>query len=261
MQELKITNHFLKICTEVVMAGGKIAKENFHNNNEIFHKADNSLVTPIDTLAEKAMRDIIHQNFPKHSILGEELGGSLENNQHIWIFDPIDGTRNYINKNKIYACGASLVKDGEIIVNSLFIPEEDKLLVAQKGKGTFWNGKKLTIKNNRPLRSITIGTSRPNYFKKEFDQQIDKVKPHISEIKSFGSGLYSIACIAEQKVDAVICYTPKEWDVAPAILLAQEAGAIALDYSGNPWKLGTPELILAPPKLAHQIANLIEKNE
>lgn len=257
MQEI---NNFLDVCIQAVKAGGLISKNNFLAQNTILRKQDNSIVTQIDIEAEKAMRKVIKKYFLDHKILGEELGGQLKKCEYTWVIDPIDGTSNYAKQKPIYTCGAALLKDNQILCSALLIPEEEKLFTAQNGKGAFLDNKKLSTNNEENLSKAVIATSRPGKFKKQFQEKIDKIESQIEKINVFGSGLYSIACVASGDINAAVCYIPKIWDVAPAILLAQESGATSLDYSGKPWNINEPELILANPKIAHQLADLI-KNE
>lgn len=258
MQGIKMINNFLNVCIEAVKVGGLIAKNNFMLPSKISRKEDNSIVTQIDIQAEKAMRKAIKRYFPNHKILGEELGGELSGNEYTWVIDPIDGTSNYAKQKPIYVCGVALLKNNQIICSAINIPEEEKLLTAQNGQGAFLNNQKLWVKNEENLNKAVIATSRPTKFENQFQEKIKKIEPKIKQINAFGSGLYSIACVANGEVDAAVCYIPKIWDVAPAILLAQEAGAIALNYSGKPWTLEEPELILANTKIANQLSDLLK---
>ena len=56
-------------------------------------------MTEADRQAEKAMRDLIKERFPEHGVFGEELGmqqPSGDSKQHLWVLDPIDGTKSFI---------------------------------------------------------------------------------------------------------------------------------------------------------------------
>lgn len=56
-------------------------------------------MTIADREAEKAMRNIISEFYPNHSIFGEEEGLEVGNGQEknlLWVLDPIDGTKSFI---------------------------------------------------------------------------------------------------------------------------------------------------------------------
>ena len=54
-------------------------------------------VTEADREAERAIRAVIKEAFPDHGILGEEFGPENESARHVWVIDPIDGTRSFIS--------------------------------------------------------------------------------------------------------------------------------------------------------------------
>tara|TARA_B100001123_G_scaffold150216_1_gene173798 strand:- start:67 stop:537 length:471 start_codon:yes stop_codon:yes gene_type:complete len=58
-------------------------------------KPDGSPVTKTDQLAEEAIREILLREMPDHGILGEEFDPINLNQEHVWVIDPIDGTKQF----------------------------------------------------------------------------------------------------------------------------------------------------------------------
>lgn len=245
--------NYLKTCIEAVNVASKIAKDNFRTGIERRTKDDMSFVTDIDVMAEQAMRKIIAEQFPNHQIIGEELGGNPDFDNYTWIFDPIDGTRNYAYGIPIYACGAALVKNNQIICSALALPSQNNLYFSELGKASFSGQSQLQIAKAVDLEKCLIATTRPKKFQKKFNNLISKLSYRAGEIRILGSGLSSIAFVGSGQVDAVVGYIPKHWDILPAIQIATQAGAVALDYHGNPWQIGNPQLVLAHPVIAQKI--------
>lgn len=245
--------NYLKTCIEAVNVASKIAKDNFGIGIKKNAKNDLSFVTEVDVLAELAMRKIITARFPDHQIIGEELGGELDSDNYTWVFDPIDGTRNYAYGIPIFACGAALVKGNQIICSAIAMPAQDQIYYSELDKGSFSTKGQLKISSGVEFSSCLIATSRSKKYQAEFSQLISELGYNIGELRILGSGLSSIAFVASGRVDGVVGFIPKPWDIIPAIQIATQAGAVALNYSGESWKIGEPQLVLAHPVIAQKI--------
>lgn len=246
-------NKYLATCIDAVNRASKIANENFRTGIRKKRKSDSSFVTKIDILAEQSMRQIITTRFPHHKIIGEELGGAIDNNHYTWILDPIDGTRNYAYGIPIFACGGALLKDNQIICSAIGLPAQGEIYYSELNRGSFNSQSQISIKDKVQFSSCLIATSRSKKFQSEFSQLINGLTNKIGELRILGSGLTSIAFVASGQLDGVVGYIPKAWDVLPAIQIATQAGAIALDYKGNPWQIGNPQLVIAHPIIAKKI--------
>ncbi|RMF56759.1 MAG: inositol monophosphatase, partial [Calditrichaeota bacterium] len=93
------THSYLDTALAAARVGGKILLENAGNleRRRASQKQRHDFVTQVDVLAEKAIVELIRQRHPDHQILAEESGGSLPENDYVWIIDPLDGTKNYIH--------------------------------------------------------------------------------------------------------------------------------------------------------------------
>ena len=68
----------------------------------VHSKSDLSPVTIVDRNVEVALRKRIEETFPHHGIIGEEYGPVREDASHIWVLDPIDGTKAFISGLPIF---------------------------------------------------------------------------------------------------------------------------------------------------------------
>ena len=92
-------------------------------------KEDESPVTIADKEAEQAMRDVIENYFPEHTIYGEEFGAHLPGRESgtddaklVWVLDPIDGTKSFITGKTLFGTLVSLVYAGEPILGIIDQP-------------------------------------------------------------------------------------------------------------------------------------------
>ena len=103
-------------------------------------KADQSPVTPADRECERLIAGILSDAFPDDGILGEEGARSESRSGRTWIIDPIDGTRDYVRGNPLWANLIALESDGEVVVGVVNLPMLGKLYTAQRGGGARLNG-------------------------------------------------------------------------------------------------------------------------
>ena len=94
---------FKKFITLLCEAATEEIIPHYGINVDVEHKADNTPVTIADKNAEKSIRELINAEFPDHGIIGEEYGSENENNEFVWVLDPIDGTKSYISGVPLFA--------------------------------------------------------------------------------------------------------------------------------------------------------------
>ena len=80
-------------------AGAAVMQSYFNGKFEISNKEGiNNLVTEADHASEKAIFEVIKNDFPDHYLLSEEAGEIIQDSTYKWIIDPIDGTVNFANE-------------------------------------------------------------------------------------------------------------------------------------------------------------------
>src|SRR3989344_3946052 len=137
---------------QLVRDSGKILSSKFGKIGVSHTKANPlDVVTQADLLADKLIVGRIKKKFPKHAIISEESG---EHNQHRykWIIDPLDGTSNFASKIPLFVTQLAFVEGDDVKFSALFDPIHDKLYFAQKGKGSFLNGRKIACSCNKNFR-------------------------------------------------------------------------------------------------------------
>ena len=100
-------------------------------------KADNSPVTQADRECERVVARMLSETFPSDGVLGEE-GASVESaSGRKWIVDPIDGTRDYVRGNPLWANLIALESDGEVVAGVVNLPLFGRLYSATRGGGAY----------------------------------------------------------------------------------------------------------------------------
>lgn len=206
----------------------------YHGDFIINYKQDNSEVTNADLASENIIKEILTKEFPDYAILSEEGKDDLKRieNDYCWIIDPLDGTKDFVNKTDNFAINIALSYKHEIVLGIIAVPCKNIFYYATLNSGAYKieNGEKYKINVSKRRKNLIMVTS--TFFSKGND--IYKENPFIKEIKSIGSS-YKAGLIAEGKADLCIKLDPytKEWDTAPSEIIIKEARGFMKDKFGN----------------------------
>ncbi len=235
-----VLDDFLLSAKEAAIIGGLILKENFKKIklNDIEEKGRKDFVTYVDKLSEERIRDFILSKYKDHAFLGEEDGVvGNKDSEYLWIVDPLDGTKNYINGFDIFAVSVALQhrETEEIVVGSVYIPMFDKLFWASKGNGAYMNGKKISVSNRNPELAI-VATGFPFRNPEEIDRYLKAFREamiRFSAVRRPGAAAVDLALTAEGVFDGFFEMKLSIWDIAAGSLLVKEAGGVYSNFEGK----------------------------
>jgi myo-inositol-1(or 4)-monophosphatase len=222
-------------CKEV----GKILLDNFGRPLKVTSKGDRDLVSNIDKACEKAVIDLIKKHYPQDGILSEESPEVSSSSGFRWIIDPIDGTHNFICNIDIFGTSLALEFKGEVVLGAINMPCTNELYLAQKGRGAYCNGKKISVSGKKLKEATLIYDSSMRLKKKEMLNCLDALVDDVFNVRMFGSTVRSLTFIAQGKADIEIEFNDKVWDFAAGLLLVEEAGGKCTDFQGKPWTTNT----------------------
>lgn len=157
----------------------------------------------------------------------------------VWIIDPLDGTRDFIEKTGEYAVHIALTYQGRPQVAVVVVPETDKLYFAVKGKGTKVETRSGEIKeiyasDRNKIEDLYLVASRSHR-----NVRLNKMLERIPFKERFfvGSVGCKVSTILEQKTDVYISLSgksaPKDWDFAAPELILTEAGGNFTSFEGK----------------------------
>jgi myo-inositol-1(or 4)-monophosphatase len=206
------------------------------------------------TIADKEVDLYLNQLFMAHNSnygwLSEEIEDNIErlDKSTVWIVDPIDGTKSFINKDDCFAISIALVKNGKPVLGIVYAPATEEFFCAEKGKGAYKNGVKLDA-NKFCVINKAFG-SRTEYKK----GMLDAFKEDF-EFENYGSIAYKLALVAEGAGVMFSLYPKSEWDCAAGVSICSEAGAIVSDIHGIPIQFNQADVIIdrvvAAPECAY----------
>ncbi len=238
-------------------AGADVMRHYRERRFDAWDKGDASPVTDADIAANVILRKRLTKGRrARYGWLSEESAEdpTRQAADRVWIVDPIDGTRAFIDRRAEFTVCAALIERGQAVASVIYNPLTDELFEAVAGGGARCNGTPLRHSGRSDLSGCRmLGASymfkHPGWPKPWPDMAISYRN----------STSYRMALVAAGAQDAALALLPKaDWDVAPGTLLLEEAGAQASDHLGGnyqfnqptPWQ---PALVCAAPDLHHQL--------
>ncbi len=205
-----------------VEAGGEILGY-YKRHYEIQEKSYHNPVTDADHAANRRIKEILLSEFPTYGWLSEETIDSDDRleREFVWIVDPLDGTKEFIEGVDNFAVSIALVKDGVPVMGVLFNPATREMMYAVAGQGAFYNDHRVWCSQKSTLKTCSIAISRSETRNGLWDNtdQWFADKGHI------GSVAYKLGLTARGKFDFFATLRPKnEWDVAAGQIILREAG-------------------------------------
>ncbi|NGX34933.1 MAG: Inositol-1-monophosphatase [Candidatus Anoxychlamydiales bacterium] len=253
--ENKDFSKITKSAIEAALEAGDILKSGFRSNYKIEKKeGKHNLVTQYDLLSEKAIISYVNERFEDHSILCEEEGEFDKKSEYKWIIDPLDGTVNFAHSIAMFAVSIAVAKKDEIISAVTFHPIINELFVAEKSKGAFLNGEKLSVTNTKKLDDAFLSTGfpydlqdNPNNCQDRFIEILKLGLP----IRRIGAASLDLAYVAAGRFDVFWETGLGPWDLAAGKLLIEEAQGKVTHYDGSKVVLQKKNAIVASNKHLH----------
>lgn len=242
---------------EAVEAAGGIAMAAFRQGGRIWEKAPGQLLTETDLAVNEALEASLGRLLPGAAWLSEESrdDGERLSSPHVWVVDPIDGTRSFAAGKPEFTISVALVHAGRPILACLLNPATGERFEACEGAGATLNGERLLVAEpSRPEAArivLSAGERKRHDFQPFFPS---------AALTTIGSLAYKIALVAAGRFDAYFSWRRShDWDIAAALLILAEAGGRTTDREGGRLDLNRPEplhrgLIAAPPALHARLA-------
>jgi myo-inositol-1(or 4)-monophosphatase len=195
-------------------------------------------VTAADHAADLVLREILPR--AGEGWLSEESADdpSRLGRSRVWVVDPIDGTREFIQGIPEWCVSIGLVEDGTPVAGGIFNPATEELVVGSLETGVTYNGAVAAVTEPEEGRAITVLASRSEMGRGEWDT----VRDSLFSVRACGSVAYKLGLVAAGKVDATWTLVPKsEWDVAAGSALVRAAGGVVCLVDGSEPRFNKPE--------------------
>lgn len=251
---MQISAEFLR---DIALHAARESLPRFRQSGDVHNKLSSGFdpVTEADRETERVIRRLINDRFPDHGILGEEHGGENLSSQHVWIIDPIDGTRAFISGLPTWGTLVGLTRDGDAIAGIMSQPFTGELYMAD-GKSACYEGpgtnRVLTTRNTEQLEDATMFTTSPALYEKDQRQKYDRLE-NMVRMPRYGVDCYAFAMVAAGYADLVVEPGLQPYDIVALIPIIEQAGGVVTDWNGDPAEKGGTIVAAATAKL-HEAA-------
>jgi len=232
--------HDLQLLTDAAQAAGKIAGRYFNAAPEVWDKGDGQgPVTEADLAIDRMLNAELLGARPDYGWLSEETEDDKArlNHEHVFIIDPIDGTRAFIAGEKHFAHSLAVARNGVITAAVVYLPMLDKMYTATLNGGAFLNGTAICPSEQSDMEQARVLANK-NMFKADLwpggvPDLRQRFRPSLA---------YRMCLAAEGRYDAMLTLRPTwEWDVAAGDLITTEAGGIVTTRTNAPAVYNNPK--------------------
>jgi myo-inositol-1(or 4)-monophosphatase len=246
----------------------RFVREHVASPRVVHEKAPGDLVTDLDVLVERRLRQEITRQFPNDAVIGEEEdeSGDAATAEWTWVLDPIDGTANLARGLPLYAVSLTVVDRESARHTAVTLPALEAMFRADRHVGAWTYASPHTARttlrvsdNPEPARAMLgVGSC---FFGPDADPRSEAVHRLIKacwQTRVLGSAATRGALIASGALDVSIAgRSDRLWDSLPGVLLTREAGGVAIDLNGKAWQPCSDSLVLGNEALVEQALGVL----
>jgi myo-inositol-1(or 4)-monophosphatase len=237
-------NKLLRVAVEGAERAGKLLLKSFEGSNlsvRAKHDYPGSLVTNADIEAEKIILRSIRKSRIKSTVSSEEAGLlNFGSRDLVWAVDPLDGTLNYAKRIPYFAVSIGILLRRKTIGGVIYNPVLDELFTATRDHGAYMNGKRIHVSAAKSLTNSSLifewwnpepRIPDPLGFEK-------KLYRFTRRLRSPGSVALNLCSVASGRFDGLVTAYRRAplHEVSAGCLIAQEAGAVVTNSTGESWE-------------------------
>jgi fructose-1,6-bisphosphatase/inositol monophosphatase family enzyme len=203
-------------------------------------KADGTAVTRLDREVSARVVRALQGHTPAYGVISEEEAQSyLPLAAWQWVVDPLDGTAAFARGYSAWGLGIGLMHGSDTVEGYMRFPVLNETFCFADGVGTL---------NGKPL-SHAVPVSFPDTHNVLTTSTLHDEIPYDRlagvKLRSFGSNLYHLGCLAAGRADAIICPSAYLWDIAAALPFTRALDMVEVELDGSPFVL---ERVLRHPQ-------------
>lgn len=229
----------LDIARQLAREAGALLLQYRDNVGAVIDKGGNSPQSEADRASNRLLVEALHSHFPEDGILAEESPDTMRAHTHrrVWVIDPLDGTREYLEGIDQFVVQIGLVVDGRPQMGVVYQPSSDRLYYGIVGEGAWLEHEGATTPLHVSERS-DLATFRAVVSRSHGEGITDEMLKRlgITEVARIGSVGMKVAALLEQRAEVYIHPSPhtKLWDTAAPEAVLTAAGGIMTDCHGRP---------------------------
>jgi len=177
--------------------------------------------------------------------------------RHVWVVDPLDGTREFVAGIPEFCVSVAMVEDGRPVAGGICNPATDEIFLGAIGQGVTRNGKPVQASQRAKLDGALVLASRSEVKRGEWK----KFEGSNLKIRPMGSVAYKLALVSAGLADVTFTLVPKnEWDVAAGVALVESGGGFVVTLDGTQLRCNNRDpllkgLVACGPNIADELAS------
>ncbi len=259
---MQLTHTYAPFIDRLADAAGAAIMPHFRSDHGVENKLETGFdpVTVADRNGEAAIRALINAEFPDHGILGEEHGAENLDAEHVWILDPIDGTRAFITGLPTWGTLIGLRSNGAASLGLMAQPYVGERYSGD-GQSAVYSGpigqRQLNTRDCAKLEDAVIMTTTPELFTPAERPLYDEIETQ-SKLARYGTDCYGYCMVAAGMADLVIETGLNPYDIAALIPIVEGAGGTVTTWSGDSAVDGGRVIATGDPRLHEQVLRKLE---
>ena len=235
---------YLDLARRLADVSGAIARRYFRTRVAVDDKADLSPVTIADREAEAAMRKLIAETFPAHGVIGVEHGSERPDATHVWVLDPIDGTKSFITGRPLFGALIALCREGRPILGVIDCPALGERWIGAAGRPTLHQGEPARTRECASLDRAALYCTSPLMFRGAAFERFERVRKTV-KLPLYGGDCFAYGLVASGFADLVIEGSLGVYDYAALVPVLEGAGGIMTDWQGRALDLRSNGFVIA----------------
>ena len=219
---------------------------------QISKKDKNDFVSSADLKASETISYNLNKDRPDFLQIDEESYKEkdlekINGEDPIFIFDPLDGTKNFIHGNGYFSVSIGLMHKKEIIAGVTYNPILNEFFWAHKGSGSWINNQRLRVSHRDKIEGSMFATGIQIKHEDILDQCVAQTSHmlKIASVRIMGSAALDLAHVASGKFDGFWVSRLNLWDIIAGIILVKEAGGVCQNLEGKEFNPLIDETLVA----------------
>jgi 3'(2'), 5'-bisphosphate nucleotidase len=237
----------LEVARQIAREAGRILMDFYRDGAEVKWKGHDDPVTAADHAANEYLVRELHRRFPGDAVLSEELPDdqSRFDRERVWLVDPMDGTKQFIERIGEFAVMIGLAVAGEAKLGVVYHPARDRMFYAALGMGAFVE-EQLTTKRLRVDPTADPARMRAAMSRSHHNPKVDRILERLGVKQKITSGSVGlkIGLLADAQAHIYMHLGARtnQWDTCGPEAILREAGGVLTDTTGAPMRYDRQEI-------------------
>lgn len=238
----------LNVAQRIAREAGALLLQHFGRlaQREVHLTARHELVTDLDRRTNRLIVQRLRRAFPQDGTVSEEGRDRVGTSGYTWYIDPLDGTSNYVSQVPYWGISLALVVNGVPVLGVIAAPVRREVFSACAGQGAARNGRSIRASTTRRLAQAFVSVDT-HHLKRRLTAALrmeHRLRKACGHTRPISCTALDLAHLAAGRLDGTVMPGPvRLWDVLAGALIAREAGGTVSELSGQPFTLGSRDLV------------------